>query len=247
MLDVRAAGRPEVTRPRVLSALGTPGDRLVLTLFRRFSCTIGRRPVAFARRKDRNVLAYIALARCGYATRSELIRVFWPNHSVAHALRALRTSLSRLRRAIAEASGGDPERYLHIDATVALALDRVVIDARRFADQVELGRIEEARGDILKARDHYRAAERLYAGDLLPSEAAEGPLAQRIAVYHGMLNAALARLADLHLTAGELDAAQEYAWRLEEAEALAEAEAAAAEAAEAEEAETETPLVAVAT
>jgi DNA-binding SARP family transcriptional activator len=109
----------------------------------------------------------------------------------------LRTTLSRLRRAIGEASGGDPERYLRVDANVALVLDHVVVDARRFAEHVELGRLDDARGELDSARRHYRIATGIYKNHLLMSEAIEPSLLRHVKHYEASFEATLTRMVAL--------------------------------------------------
>jgi hypothetical protein len=193
---------------RVLRALMRParGERtvdaeapklLALNLLGSFSCAIGERHVSFTRRRDQNLLVYVALATGACATRIELLNAFWPGVAHAVASQGLRTTLSRLRRAIGETSGCDPEHYLHVDANVALVLDHVVVDARRFAEHVELGRLDDARGETDAARRHYRIATGLYRNHLLMSEAVEPSLQWYVKHYRTSFEATLTRMVEL--------------------------------------------------
>jgi hypothetical protein len=186
---------PEHKRER--EAVAASCEPLALTLLGRFSCTIGGRQIAFARRRDQNVLIFIALTREGRATREELLEAFWPGVSRTVASQGLRTTLSRLRRAIAEAAQADVERYLQIDANIALVLEDVVVDARRFVEHVELGRIADVRGDSASARRHYRAACGLYKDRLLISEAIEAPLRHHVDDFEALFRSTLTRLDQL--------------------------------------------------
>lgn len=151
-------------------------DRLVLTLLGRFSARIGDREVAFMRRRDRNVLVYLALSPQGKVSRAELASIFWPEVPAAISSQGIRTTLSRLRHAIADAAGGDAGRYLRVGPVVALDLDRLRVDARRFAEHAAQARFAEERGDAVTARHHYLFAQRFAAGELLRSEAVDPAL-----------------------------------------------------------------------
>ena len=185
-------------------------EPLALTLLGRFACRIGERPVVFARRRDQNVLLYVALAPEARVTRNELLAAFWPGVPHGVACQGLRTTLSRLRRAIAETSGSGAERFLRIDSTISLDLENVTIDARRFVEHVACGEVEESRGEVEGAVRHYRAAERLYADHLLASEAVEPALAPHVADYAARFRVVLDRLADLSMRAREVEAARSY-------------------------------------
>jgi hypothetical protein len=161
---------------RVLSYVTPPGPvaslpesseaRLIIRLFGRFTCTVGRTAVAFDRRRDQNVLAYLALAPDASVTRATLFEAFWPGAAPAVASQGLRTTLCRLRRALARAAGTDAARFLHVDHRVSLDLDWVAIDARAFRDCITCADAERLDGDRDAAREHYRQAERLYTGSL---------------------------------------------------------------------------------
>jgi two-component SAPR family response regulator len=188
---------------------------LSLTLFGRFACALSGRPIVFPRRREQNVLAYIALSTDAAVSRNELMQTFWPNVPPAVASQGLRTTLSRLRKTIADASGEDARRYIRIDpAMISLDLDHVTIDARRFTDHVEQGKLADGRGDVAGCREHYRMAERLYANALLAAEAVEPALTTRVADYASTFEAILRRLVELHLSAADVASADSYARRL---------------------------------
>jgi hypothetical protein len=104
------------------------------------------------------------------------------------ASQGLRTTLSRLRRAISEAAECDADRYLRVDSRITLDLDHVSIDARRLVDLVECAKFEVKRGRRRTAREHYLEAQQLYNGPLLSSEAVEPALQPRIAEYAALLH-----------------------------------------------------------
>jgi len=192
LVRMRAGLRPYrllMRRPAEDTAEEAPAftSRLTLTMLGRFACTIGERRVVFGRRRDQNVLAYVALAPDATVTREELLATFWPDAPRPVASQGLRTTLCRLRRALTDAAGGvDVARYLRVDASVTLDLAWVTIDARWFCTFVERGDAEAANGHRRAALEHYRHAERLYTGALLASEALEPVLAPYAAAYRAL-------------------------------------------------------------
>jgi hypothetical protein len=178
-----------------------PGGQLNLRLFGRFSCRIAGQPVAFDRRRDQNVLTYIALSPGATVTRAELLLTFWPDASRAVASQGLRTTLCRLRRALANAAGCDAGLYVFVGNSIALDLSRVSVDARAFRDCAELAETEDANGNVSAAREHYAAAEHLYLGALLASEAPEPQLSAHMAEYSELFKHVRARAGALAATA----------------------------------------------
>jgi hypothetical protein len=189
------------------------GRRLVLNLFGRFSCRIADEPVTFVRRRDRTVLAYVALAPGASVTRAELLATFWPEASRAVASQGLRTTLYRLRHAFADAAGCDAGRYLRIDGSVSLHLDWASIDARTFRRCVELAVTEDADGDRGAARDHYLQAERLYTNSLLASEGVERMLRPQAVEYEDLAEDVLTHLVDICARDGNANLREMFAAR----------------------------------
>jgi hypothetical protein len=157
--------------------------RLIINLFGRFSCRIEDKEVAFVRRRDRSVLIYLALSPEARVSRAELASMFWPGVPAAVSSQGVRTTLSRLRRAISVAVGGDAERYLTTGNMVALDSENVVIDARRFDDHLTYARVAEERSEYQKARKHYQFASSLYTGSLLRSEPVDETLKTLVEGY----------------------------------------------------------------
>ncbi|MBV8644700.1 MAG: hypothetical protein JO225_12425 [Candidatus Eremiobacteraeota bacterium] len=187
------------------------GERMTMKLLGRFVCEVGGNPVAFARRRDRNVLAYIALAPGARVSRDELLAAFWPGVTHAVACQGLRTTLCRLRRAIADAANGaDAQRYLRVDAHATLDLANVDVDARTFADLADGAERADRRGDADQAQTGYIEAERAYIGHLLESDAVEDPLTARVAEYAARFEQVLARLVDFSLREHRFDAVRTY-------------------------------------
>lgn len=159
---------------------------LNLNLFGRFSCRVADQDVAFDRRRDQNLLTYVALAPGATVHRAELLATFWPNAPRTVASQGLRSTLYRLRRAIAEAAGCNADRYVSVGDSITLDLKWVSIDARTFREHVELAVTEDGIGNRDAAREHYLQAEGLYLGSLLASEALE-PQLEPSAVEFGEL------------------------------------------------------------
>lgn len=187
---------------------------MIITLLGQFSCTIDGRPINFLRRRDQNVLTYLAIAPGAGVTRPELMQRFWPSAAPAVASQGLRTTLSRLRRAIADAANGDAQAYLRIGARISLIPDAVTVDARRFQERLDLGIKEDALGNDERAREHYAIAAKLYAGDLYESEAVEAPFDEPAEQYRTRLRHVLKRLVELHRAARNTPAADRAAARL---------------------------------
>lgn len=183
---------------------------MIVSAFGRFRCELGGRPVAFMRRRDQHVFTYVALSRGCRAGRSELLDAFWPGIDHTVASQGLRTTLSRIRRAISNAGPSiDPEHYFQTVGEVRIDRRTVSVDVHRFADHIDAGRAEESREQFAGAKRHYGIAQRIYADRLLASEARE-PYFERLADRFEQLYVwVLRRVADLHTASGELAKARE--------------------------------------
>jgi DNA-binding SARP family transcriptional activator len=202
---------PSSAPPREAAPASGP-EPMTITAFGAFRCEIGGRPVKFLRRRDQNVFAYVAIAPQGRATRDQLLAAFWHGAQHGVAAQGLRTTLSRIRRALADAAPQtDPECYFETVGEVRLNWPHVTVDVRRFVDQLESGRLEEARGADEQATRHYARAHRLYRDRLLVAEAAEACFETRAAELHASYVETLTRLTELHAKLGQHDAARDYA------------------------------------
>jgi DNA-binding SARP family transcriptional activator len=213
---------------RILARLAAPGDAMprehlttatipmmLLNVLGRFRCEIAGRPVAFGRRRDRQLFVFVALAPEGRTTREQLLEAFWPDVESSVASQGLRPALNRIRRAIHEAAPEvDPDRYFTTTGEIAVDTRTVAVDARRFVDRVEQGRLDDARGATDGAKHHYRVARRIYADRLLASEGAEPCLERRVGELEALYVEALTRLTELHAATGELETARGYAAEL---------------------------------
>lgn len=200
--------RPAVA-PHVTAAV-TP--MMFVNVFGRFRCEINGRPVAFSRRRDQQVFTYVALAPDCRTSRDDLLDAFWPGINRTIAAQGLRTTLSRIRRAVADVGPAvDPERYFETTGEVRINARTVAIDVHRFVDHVEQARLDEARGSVEGAKHHYRLAQRIYVDRLLASEASEPCLEQRAREFEKLYVEVLTRVTELHAATGDLDIARDAA------------------------------------
>jgi DNA-binding SARP family transcriptional activator len=202
-----------LARPAVAEHVTAPiTPMMFVNVFGRFRCEISGRPVAFSRRRDQQVFTYVALAPECRTSRDDLLASFWPGINHAIAGQGLRTTLSRIRRAIAETSpAADPERYFETAGEVRINARTVAIDVHRFVDHVEQARLDEARGSVEGAKHHYRLAQRIYVDRLLASEASEPCLDARAREFEKLHVEVLTRVTELHAATGELDVARDAA------------------------------------
>jgi DNA-binding SARP family transcriptional activator len=185
---------------------------MLLNVLGRFRCEIAGQPVTFARRRDRQLFVFVALAPDGRTSRDRLLEAFWPGVDRATACQSLRPALNRIRRAIHDAAPSvDPDRYFRTAGEVAIDTRTVAVDVRRFIDRVEQGRLDDARSSVDGAKHHYRAAHRVYADRLLAAEGAEPCLERRVDELETLYVEVLTRLTELCAATGELETARGYA------------------------------------
>ena len=144
-----------------------------------------------------------------------MLDAFWTGIDHRTAAQGLRTTLSRIRRAIADVSPGfDAEGYFSTTGDLRVDRRAVAVDARRFIDHVEQGRLDDALGTTDGAKHHYRCAKRIYHDRLLASEALEPCFEVNAAALHRLYSEVLNRLTQLSAALGELETAREYAREL---------------------------------
>jgi hypothetical protein len=172
-VEGRFEPNPVVVR-RSDESQGTPAvaTPLVLELFGRFRLLHDGADVRFVRRRDAQIVQYLALQQHGYATREKLVRTFWPDTDPQLGAQGLRTACSAIRRAIAARVGSDAvERYLFsAPAQIGLRFESVVSSAHRFVLHAELAAAAEARGSQAFALAHWSAALKLYSAPVLSGE-----------------------------------------------------------------------------
>jgi len=218
MVRTRSGLRPyrilnRLARPAVAEHMTTAiTPMMFVNVFGRFRCEIGGRPVAFSRRRDQQVFSYVALAPDCRTSRDDLLDAFWPGINRTIAAQGLRTTLSRIRRAIADVGPAiDPERYFETTGEVRINPRTVAVDVHRFVDHLEQARLDEARGSVDGAKHHYRLAQRIYVDRLLASEASEPCLELRARDFEKLHVEVLTRVTELHAATGELDIARDAA------------------------------------
>jgi DNA-binding SARP family transcriptional activator len=188
---------------------------LRVSLFGRFRCEFGGVELPFERRREKNVLAYVALAASGGRTRDELIEAFWPGVPREIAAQNLRTALSRTRRALSDGLGGGAvERFFKTGNTIQLSETNTVIDVRRYTEHITTGKLEESRGDLAAARYHYATAEHLYGDGPLAGEPLESCFDEPLEALRQSHLQVLAKLVRLHAAASESEERRIYLMRL---------------------------------
>jgi hypothetical protein len=158
-----------------------------LDMFGRFRMVVNDREIRFARRREAQIVQFLALQPNGRATRAELLDVFWKDGDRQLAAQGLRTALSAIRGAIARCAGPDAvERYfVTAGETVGVRFEAVISSAHRFESHVNLAAAAEARDDSVLASTHWSAASKIHAAPLLAGEPAATwiePLAAEYAV-----------------------------------------------------------------
>ena len=151
-------------RPRLPPAL--------LHMFGRFRMMIGEREVTFVRRRDRQLVAYLALQPDGTASRADAIAAICPGVDAESGAQALRSACTTIRRAIAECSGrANVGAYFRTDATtLQLVPDRVTTTLQRFTSHVSLASDAQEHNDLDAAYAHWSAALTIHVAPLLAGE-----------------------------------------------------------------------------
>ena len=163
----------------------SPGSPLVLDMFGRFRVVHDGVEVRFLRRRDAQIVQYLALQPQGRATRAELIRTFWPDADPQLGAQGLRTACSAIRRALAARVGRqNVDRYLFsAPAQIGLRFDAVVSSMHRFVVHAELAVAAEARGASSTALAHWTAALQLYTAPVLSGEPFAWWIEERAAAF----------------------------------------------------------------
>ncbi len=169
---------------------------LFVKMFRQFEARIGNREIPWVRRRDQQIVKYLLLKPDGRATREELASVFWSDTDRHLATQSVRTACSTIRRAFAAIVGpSNVDRYFRTVPDVQIDLNHVVCDVRRFVEYANQGDNAFAlSGDPQSFLPHYRAAEKLYRGDLLEFEAPETWFTQESRLLRDRFAAVMERL-----------------------------------------------------
>jgi DNA-binding SARP family transcriptional activator len=145
---------------------------LEIEVFGTFRVRVGGQEIRFARRRDRNIVEFLALRRDGKASRTELLETFWPGGDRGLARQGLRTACSMIRRAFGACVGEERvSAYFEADAAaVVLRSESTGNRYLQFVEQVERAREAERSGAPEAAERSWSAAAALYTGPLLAGE-----------------------------------------------------------------------------
>ena len=146
----------------------------VVQMFGEFRMDIDGRRVEWFRRRDRQIIAFIALQPDATAARSLVLQTFWPDTERHLAAQSLRTACSTIRRALAQCVGYDRvDHYFTAGRELRLNSNYVSITSQRFRAHIRAGQEAFDAADSVVARGHYLAACRLYTARLLDGEGRE--------------------------------------------------------------------------
>ncbi len=193
----------------VSSGIMTPP--LMVRMFRSFEARIEGRDIPWVRRRDQQLVKYLLLKPNGAATRAELASVFWNDTDRHLATQSVRTACSTIRKAFASVVGpANVDLYFRTAPDIQIDLKNVVCDVRRFIAHVNDGDADYEHGDFEDAAMHYRAAEKLYAGNLLEFDAPEPWIAAQGSALSDRLMSVLERLGGFAAEHEELATAAQY-------------------------------------
>ena len=149
------------------------------------SVTYENRTVAWIRRRDAHLFAFLAMQPSGRATRQVLMRAFWPDSERQLAGQNLRSACSTMRRALAEVVGyAALTHYVTFGDEIALNLSLFSIDGRAVREHVRDADAAWAAGADAAGYELDRAAQALGAGPFLGGDvppALEGVGAELVA------------------------------------------------------------------
>jgi DNA-binding SARP family transcriptional activator len=161
----------------------------VVRLFGKLEVRVEGQRVAWFRRRDAQLFAFLALQPQGRARRETLLRAFWPDADRQLAAQSLRSACSTMRRSLAAIVGyADLAHYVAFGDEIALNLDLFAVDARRARAHLRDAEVAWADGDPATALQHDRAALQLASGDLL-----EGDVPVALSGVASELHSSLAR------------------------------------------------------
>jgi hypothetical protein len=127
--------------------------------------------VEWIRRRDGQILTYLALRPDGRASRRELIQAFWPDADPLLGAQSLRSACSTMRRALASVVGhATLAHYVSFGDEIALNLDLFTVDARRVRAHIADADDAASRGDVAAAAEHAAAALRIVRGPFLDGD-----------------------------------------------------------------------------
>jgi DNA-binding SARP family transcriptional activator len=184
-------------------------------MFRSFEATIDGRTIPWIRRRDQEIVKFLLLQPLGCATRTEIAAAFWPDADFHSAVQNIRTACSNIRKALAAVVGrGEVDLYFRAAPDLRVDLAHVTCDVLRFSAHIREAEACVHNADTAAATRHFRAAERLYSGDLLEHEGAAPWAEQYIRKFREQYMFALECLAVFALEHdNDCTTAQRYAMR----------------------------------
>jgi DNA-binding SARP family transcriptional activator len=127
--------------------------------------------VEWIRRRDGQILTYLALQPGGRASRRELIQAFWPEADPLLGAQSLRSACSTMRRALATVVGhATLAHYVSFGEEIALNLELFTVDARRVRAHIADADDAWSRDDTAAAAEHAAAALRMVRGPFLDGD-----------------------------------------------------------------------------
>jgi hypothetical protein len=127
--------------------------------------------VEWIRRRDGQILTYLALLPGGRASRRDLIQAFWPEADPLLGAQSLRSACSTMRRALAAVVGhATLAHYVSFGDEIALNLDLFTVDARRVRAHIADSDDACSRDDADAAAEHAAAALRIVRGPFLDGD-----------------------------------------------------------------------------
>ena len=141
---------------------------IVARFFWRFTCTVDEQPVPWLRRMDRRIFQYLLVASEGRASRDEAQSIFWPEQDIRTSQLSLRTACSNIRKALGTLLGSEnvDDYFSTHNETLALNLDLINVDVRRYIAHVRSGNVAYASDDFKTAFVHFRRAIAIYRGHI---------------------------------------------------------------------------------
>ncbi len=159
-------------------------------LFGKSDVRIEGQRVAWFRRRDAQLFAFLALQPQGRARRETLLRAFWPDADRQLAAQSLRSACSTMRRSLAAVVGyADLAHYVAFGDEIALNLDLFVIDARRARAHLRDAEAAWESGDVSTATEHDRAALKLAKEELLDGDIPAAMHAMSVELNHALSRA----------------------------------------------------------
>src|SRR3954454_12298875 len=137
-----------------------PASRLEFRALGPLAVRVDWQPVAAGGPKQRALLALLLLSANRVVSRDRLVAELFPEQSVNSADHALRNHVSRLRKVLASAAGGEP-RLAARPPGYLLRVEPGELDLERFEQLVDDGRDALATGDAATAAEAFGFAEEL--------------------------------------------------------------------------------------